>query len=103
MTVEELKARIDAGDPPILLDVREPAELRIARYPMHVVHIPMGVITQRFAELAKDAEIVCACRSGGRSAQVVQFLKQKGFTNVANLEGGILAWSRQIDPSVPQY
>lgn len=103
MTVEELKARMDAGTLPVVLDVREPHELGIAKYPMDVIAIPLGQLPQRFGELAAEAEIVCACRSGGRSAQAVQFLRQRGFEKAVNLEGGILAWSSRIDPRVPQY
>jgi len=103
MTVEELKARLDAGETVVLLDVREASELAIARFPVDVVHIPLASLPQRYGELPKDAEIVCSCRSGGRSAQATQFLRSKGFTRAVNLEGGILAWSSRIDPSVPQY
>jgi sulfur-carrier protein adenylyltransferase/sulfurtransferase len=103
MTVEELKARFDEGTTPVVLDVREPHELGIAKYPMEVVHIPLGKLPTRFGELPAGVEIVCACRSGGRSAQAVQFLRQKGFEKTVNLEGGILAWSARIDPTVPQY
>ena len=103
MTVEELKARLDAGTAPVVLDVREPHELGIAKYPMEVVHIPLGHLPARFGELPAGVEIVCACRSGGRSAQAVQFLRQRGYTQAVNLEGGILAWSARIDASVPRY
>ena len=102
MTVEELSARFTAGNPPLLLDVREPHELSIASFSLELVNIPLGQIPQRFTELPKDAEIVCACRSGARSAQAVQFLRARGYTAV-NLEGGILAWSDRIDPTVPRY
>ena len=102
MTVTELKAKLDAGEKPVVLDVREKNELAIASYPMEVLHIPLGQLPARFTELPSGIEIVCACRSGGRSAQAAAFLAQKGFTTV-NLEGGILAWSRQIDPSIPLY
>lgn len=103
MTVEELKERYDKGEAPVVLDVREDRELAVARYPMPVVHIPLGQLPRRYQELAPDAEIVCACRSGGRSAQAVAFLRQRGYAKAVNLEGGILAWSARIDPSVPQY
>ncbi len=103
MTVEELNARFTEGTTPLVLDVREPHELGIAKYPMNVIHIPLGQLPSRFGELPAGAELVCACRSGGRSAQAVQFLKQKGFERAVNLEGGILAWSARIDPRVPQY
>jgi rhodanese-related sulfurtransferase len=103
MTVEELKARIDAGTKPLVLDVREERELNIAAYPFEVVHIPLGSLPQRLDELPKAAEIVCACRSGGRSAQAARLLAQRGFGRAVSLEGGILAWSGRIDPSIPQY
>lgn len=102
MTVEELKERFDRGEPLVVLDVREDRELAVARYPMPVVHIPLGQLPTRWQELPSGVEIVCACRSGGRSAQAVAFLRQRGAQAV-NLEGGILAWSARIDPSVPQY
>src|SRR5437762_6990414 len=98
MTVEELKQMVDAGETPVVLDVREEMELAIASFPMPVVHIPLGTLPRRFEELPKDARIVCACRSGSRSAQAAQFLRQRGYDAV-NLEGGILAWSSRIDPS----
>ncbi len=103
MTVEELKERHDRGETLVVLDVREDRELAVARYPMPVVHIPLGQLPRRWQELPADAEIVCACRSGGRSAQAVAFLRQKGLAKAVNLEGGILAWSARIDPSIPQY
>jgi rhodanese-related sulfurtransferase len=102
MTVEELKAAVDAAKEPLVLDVREEHELAIAGFPMPVVHIPLGGLPQRFEELPKGRQIVCACRSGARSAHAAQFLRQRGYDAV-NLEGGILAWSRRIDPSVRQY
>ena len=102
MTVEELKTLVDAGEAPVVLDVREAHELSIASFPMPVVHIPLGTLPQRLGELPSGARIVCACRSGARSAQAAQFLRQRGYEAV-NLDGGILAWARRIDPSVRQY
>jgi adenylyltransferase/sulfurtransferase len=103
ITVEELKARWDAGNPPLLLDVREAREIATAAFPMPIVSIPVQQLPQRIGELSKDAEIVCACRSGGRSAAAAKLLLSAGFTNVRNLEGGIIAWSQRIDPSIPLY
>ena len=65
--------------------------------------VPMREVPQRLAELPADATIVVACRSGSRSATVVQFLRRNGLERAVNLEGGILAWSHRIDPSVPRY
>lgn len=103
MTVEELKERLDAGEPALVVDVREPAELQVAPYPFAVLHIPLGQLQRRLGELPRDREIVVACRSGARSASAVQYLRHVGFARAVNLEGGILAWSRRIDPNVPVY
>ncbi len=85
-----------------MIDVREPWELGVASIP-DVRHIPMGEIPARLGELDPHQEIVVMCRSGGRSMQVAQFLARNGFESVANLTGGILAWSRDVDPSVRAY
>ena len=95
MTVLELKAKWDAGEKPIVLDVRETAELASAAYPFPVVHIPMGDLPARVGELPRSGTIVCACRSGARSASVAGYLRRQGFDAV-NLDGGILAWAREI-------
>jgi rhodanese-related sulfurtransferase len=99
---QELKARRDAGTGPLVLDVREKWELDAASIP-DVRHIPMGEVPARLAELDPHQEIVVMCKAGGRSTKVAQFLVSKGFENVANLTGGILAWSRDVDPSVRAY
>jgi rhodanese-related sulfurtransferase len=98
----ELKARREAGTGPLVVDVREKWELDVASIP-DVLHIPMSEIPGRVGELDAGDEIVVMCRSGGRSMQVAQFLARNGFQSVANLTGGILAWSRDVDPSVSQY
>jgi rhodanese-related sulfurtransferase len=102
MTVEELKNKLDAGETPCVLDVREARELAVARYPFPVLHIPMAQIPARLDEIPKDATVVCACRSGSRSAHIAAFLRSHG-RDAVNLDGGILAWSARIDPSIPQY
>ena len=103
ISVHDLKARRDAGDAPFVLDVREPREAEIAEIGADRL-IPVGELPERLGELddQKDAEIVVHCRSGGRSAQAVQLLRAKGF-DAKNLDGGTLAWSEEIDDSVPQY
>ena len=102
ISVNELKARREAGTGPFVIDVREKWELEVASIP-DVLHIPMGEIPARLGELDASREIVVMCRSGGRSMQVAQFLARNGFQSVANLTGGILAWSRDVDPSVRAY
>jgi rhodanese-related sulfurtransferase len=86
----------------VLLDVRDDWELARASV-SGVVHIPMSQIAQRLGELDPTRETVVMCRSGGRSLRVAQFLEQQGFKSVANLAGGVLAWSREVDASIPEY
>jgi molybdopterin/thiamine biosynthesis adenylyltransferase/rhodanese-related sulfurtransferase len=99
--VEELKRRLDKGDDLFVLDVREPHEYQIANLGGHL--IPLGELPKRVSELDSSREIVAHCKSGGRSAKAVAFLKQAGFTKVHNLAGGITAWSDRIDPKLPKY
>ncbi|MEM0996493.1 MAG: rhodanese-like domain-containing protein [Bacteroidota bacterium] len=102
ISVQELKARMDAGTSPRVVDVREEFELENGT--ITEVHIPLGQIAVRTDEFgAKDEEIVVTCRSGGRSGQAVMYLQSQGYTNVINLTGGMLAWAREIDPSFNEY
>lgn len=101
ITPAEFIKRRDAGVPLTLLDVREDWEISVASVP-GVVHIPMGEVQARFSELDRNKEIVVLCRSGRRSLEIAKFLQQNGFRSV-NLTGGILAWSRDIDPRIPTY
>ncbi|WP_179404363.1 rhodanese-like domain-containing protein [Burkholderia guangdongensis] len=87
---------------PVVLDVREPWEISTAQIAGSVT-IPMQQIPARSEELDDEAEIVCVCHHGMRSAQVAMFLESRGFTKLYNLQGGIDAWSRDVDPSVPRY
>jgi rhodanese-related sulfurtransferase len=96
-------ARRAGGEAMSLVDVREDWEVALAPVPSEVLHIPMGEISDRVKELDPNKETVVICRSGGRSAQVAQFLERQGFKSVSNLVGGILAWSRDLDPRIPQY
>jgi sulfur-carrier protein adenylyltransferase/sulfurtransferase len=98
----ELKKKMDRGDDFVLLDVREPHEVEICAIPGARV-IPKGQVPQRVSELNSADEFVVFCKSGARSAAVVDFLRKAGFRKVKNLKGGILAWSDQVDPSVPKY
>ncbi len=103
LTPREFLDRRERGEDMTLLDVREAWEIEKAPVPTEVVHIPMGEISDRLSELDPNKETVVICRSGGRSAQVAQYLERQGFEKVFNLSGGILAWSRVIDPRIPQY
>ena len=102
MSAPELKRKMDACEPFELIDVREPFEYEIARIDGAKL-IPLGEIAERVNELQRERPIVVHCHSGQRSAQAVRLLQQRGFANLYNLEGGIDAWSDQIDPSVPKY
>ena len=102
VSVEELKAARDRGAKPLVLDVREDWEVQLASIP-DVVHLPMNEIPARLVELSRDTETVVMCHAGGRSMRVAQYLANQGFTNVANLAGGIAAWSQYVDATVPQY
>ncbi|MFI4905358.1 MAG: rhodanese-like domain-containing protein [Steroidobacterales bacterium] len=99
---QQLKRRLDAGEPLRLLDVREPWECAMARLPGSV-NIPLGEIASRWQELDAESEIIVVCKAGGRSRRAAQFLLAQGFGRVANLSGGIDAWTRDIDPSLPSY
>ncbi len=91
---------------PVVLDVREPRELQMASVKadgFSLQTIPMGVIPVRISELDPNQPVACLCHHGGRSMQVAQFLKSRGFEHVANIAGGINAWSNEIDPSVARY
>jgi len=100
--VTEVKEKLDRGDKFVLLDVREPHEYDICNIPAAKL-IPLGQVAQRLNELDPEADIVIHCKSGMRSARACGILKGAGFKHVRNMKGGILAWSDQVDPSVPKY
>jgi adenylyltransferase/sulfurtransferase len=101
ISVEELKRRLDARDDLFILDVREPHEYQICNLNGHL--IPLNDLPKRMNELDPEKEMIVHCRSGGRSARAVEFLRQAGFDKAKNLTGGILAWSDRVDPKVPKY
>jgi rhodanese-related sulfurtransferase len=91
---------------PLVLDVREPWEVQVASVSPEgcdLVVMPMNQIPARLAELPTDRPIACLCHHGTRSQHVARFLAQRGYTDVVNVAGGIDAWSRERDPSVPIY
>ncbi len=99
----ELAERLRSdGDRLFLLDVREDDEREAARIEPSV-HIPMGQVPRRLAEIPRDRTVVVYCHMGGRSAMVAGFLEAQGYTDVANLTGGIDDWSTAVDPKVPRY
>jgi len=102
VTPTEFLALRKSGADVVLLDVREAWELDVARVP-DIVHIPMGEVATRLGELNPARQTVVLCRSGRRSMEIARLLEQKGFQSVANLKGGILAWARELDPSLATY
>lgn len=91
---------------PLVLDVREPVELRTASIKaegFELLTIPMGTLPARLNELDPARPVACLCHHGSRSMQVANFLVARGFVEVANIAGGIHAWSMEVDPSVPCY
>ncbi|HET8907639.1 MAG TPA: molybdopterin-synthase adenylyltransferase MoeB [Ktedonobacterales bacterium] len=98
----QLKARLDAGDNLVLVDVREPNEWEIGRIEGATL-IPVNSVTARASELSTADDIVLYCRSGVRSARALASLRELGFRKLWNLRGGILAWANDVDPSLPQY
>jgi rhodanese-related sulfurtransferase len=97
----ELKARREGTDAPLVLDVREPWELQIARL-ADTLDIPMNEVPARLSELPRERDIVVMCHAGGRSLSVARYLERLGY-RVANLSGGIHAWTIEVDPTLRTY
>ena len=103
ITATELKRRLDNGEDIQIVDVREDNEFAYARIP-NSIHIPLGQVLSRMDEIDPARETVVHCKMGGRSARAIDALQRSGFTGkLANLKGGILAWSDEVDPTVPKY
>jgi len=102
ISVEELHARLQRKDRFVLLDVREPYEWDVARIEGAIL-IPLGDLASRMSELDTADEIVIHCKSGIRSAKALRELQRAGFSKLLNVDGGILAWSDRVDPTVPKY
>ena len=102
LTPSELLARQNSGELWRILDVREPWEIEIAHLG-EALSIPMGELPGRLDELQDAESIAVLCHSGGRSARVADWLTDMGFGTVANIDGGIDAWSTDIDTSIPRY
>src|SRR5215813_13251756 len=103
ITATELKRRLDEGEDIQIVDVREPAEVAIGKIP-NSIHIPMAQILNRISEIDPNREAVLHCKMGGRSARAIEALKRSGFKGkLSKLRGGIIAWSNEVDPTVPRY
>lgn len=106
ITVQQLKEKIDNNEEVFVLDVREPFEQYQSKLDYeNSTLIPLGDLSSRLNEIEsnKEREVVCLCRSGGRSAKACEMLEKEGFENVKNLKGGINQWAREIDNSLPVY
>jgi sulfur-carrier protein adenylyltransferase/sulfurtransferase len=104
ISVRELKEKLDRGTPLTIIDVREPREWPIANLGEYGAKlIPMAELPSRLDEIDPQEELVLQCRSGNRSAHAVQFLRSRGYGRAVNLNGGILAWSDEIDPGMRKY
>ncbi|WP_149914086.1 MULTISPECIES: rhodanese-like domain-containing protein [Sphingobacterium] len=101
VTVLELKDMMDRNEEFQLIDVREPFEYEVSN--LNGLNIPLAGILIESEKVAKDIPVIIQCRSGKRSAQAVMLLEQQGYTNLANLQGGILAWRDEIDPELDVY
>ena len=103
ITATELKQKLDSGADVQIVDVREANEVAIASIP-DAIHIPLAQVVNRMSEIDPSRDTVVHCKMGGRSARAIQALQAAGFTGqLANLKGGITAWSNEVDPSVPKY
>ena len=103
ITATELKARLDNGEAVQIVDVREASEVAIGRIP-NSIHIPLAQVLERMSEIDPSRDTVVHCKMGGRSARAIEALQRSGYAgNLANLTGGIIAWSNDVDPSVPKY
>ena len=101
ISVQELKEKMDNNEDFQLIDVREEFEYEVSN--LGGVLIPLGGILIEADKIAKDKPVIVQCRSGKRSAAAIMQLEQLGYTNLYNLQGGILAWQSEIDPTISVY
>ena len=102
ITPQDLKARMEGNDRPVLLDVRDDWETKLCRLD-NALHIPMEELEFRTDELNPADDIVVYCHHGVRSAAVADYLRRLGFTRVRNLSGGLDAWARAVEPAMRRY
>ena len=103
ITSTELKQRMDNGDDIQIVDVREDFEVAMGQIP-NAIHIPLGQVLNRMGEIDPTRETVVYCKMGGRSARAIDALQRSGYSGkLINLQGGIIGWSNEVDPSIPKY
>jgi adenylyltransferase/sulfurtransferase len=104
ITVQELKSKIDGAENFYLIDVREPSEFEIVRIPgSHLVPKQGFIDGSALADLPQNKPIILHCKSGVRSAECLAILKNAGFADASHVSGGVIAWAKQIDTSLPVY
>lgn len=101
ITVKELKQKMDKGEDFQLIDVREPFEYEMSN--LGGENIPLAGVVIESDKIATDKPVIIMCRSGKRSGVAIMQLEQLGFTDLYNLEGGILAWAQEIEPGMQVY
>lgn len=99
ITAKALKAQLDAGEAIRVIDVREDYEVAVGALPF-AEHIPMNDVPDRMDDIPKTGTVVIMCKVGGRSERVVEFLNSMGYDNLMNLDGGIMRWAAEIDPTI---
>lgn len=103
ITSTELKQRLDNGEDIQIVDVREDFEVAMGTIP-NATHIPLAQVLNRMNEIDSNRETVVYCKMGGRSARAIDALQRSGFPGkLINLQGGIIGWSNEVDPSIPKY
>jgi adenylyltransferase/sulfurtransferase len=102
ITAPELKEMFDRGEEFLLVDVREPGEYEIVRIPGSVL-IPKGDLPAKLSTLPQDKPVVLYCKTGARSAEALALLKGAGFATAKHVQGGVVGWAHQVDPSLPTY
>ena len=103
LSVQDIKAKLDGGWSPFVLDVRKSHEADIVKFDFADVLIPHEEVGAHLEQIPKDREILVHCKMGGRSAKAAKVLVDAGYTNVTNMEGGITGWAKEVDPSLPTY
>ena len=102
ISVQSLNEKINNNEKISLIDVREDAELKISKISQSI-HIPMKTIPYNLKQISTEKTIIIMCKTGGRSAQVCEYLNNQGYSNVYNLKGGIISWALEIDQPLDIY
>ncbi len=102
ISATELKARLDSGEVIDVIDVREDWELKIMQLPF-ARQIRMIEVLTRLDDISRERPTILICRTGSRSGRTIEMLMTRGYTNLLNLDGGILAWAHEVDPTMPQF